>query len=237
MANWEKARERSVSNLQRLYVIVVSLAVTQHLRHLIDLVIQVGFVNFSKYYSDLFIFISFIFIVVPFFHGANRYLDATYVTGERFGKAHGLLVDFVALFGQGMILYIMAIVASNREIFYTMLAILLFLDTLWVMLTRVTVEVESRQQPHYWRWARINGLVGTAILLVAWSDLKFWERWPVELIKNVLLLGLVAARTVYDYVLVWDFYYPVQRGHDQLPAEMPDYENEHGETLASQKEI
>lgn len=236
MANWEKARERSVSNLQRLYVIVVSLAVTQHLRHLIDLVIQVGFVNFDKYYSDLFIFISFILIVVPFFHGANRYLDATYVTGERFGKAHGLLVDFVALFCQGMILYIMAIVASNREVFYTTLAVLLFLDTIWVVLTRITVEVESQQQPHYWRWARINGLVGTAILLAAWSDLTYWKQWPVELIRNILLLGLVVARTIYDYVLVWDFYYPVQHGHGQLSVETSDCENKHSETLISQKE-
>lgn len=96
-----KARERSVNNLQRLYAIVVSLSIAYTLKGLIEVISASGLTNIVEYYNELFMFISFIFIVIPFFHGANRYLDATYVTGERNATHYGLLVDFIALFCRG----------------------------------------------------------------------------------------------------------------------------------------
>src|SRR5690349_850145 len=71
----KEARKRSVDNLQRLYTFVVGLAVTEMLRRMLN--------PLATDYAVWLMFTAFLFTVVPFYHGANRYLDATYVTGER----------------------------------------------------------------------------------------------------------------------------------------------------------
>lgn len=222
MPDYLKARERSVSNLQRLYVIVVSLGIAYYIRHLVEVINEVGIFNILNYYNDLFMFISYIFIVVPFFHGANRYLDATYVTGERSGKTYGLLIDFVALFAQGLVLFVLAIVSSvSREVFYTTLVFLLVLDIIWVGLTYFTADKEHEERPKFTMWASINIIAVAALLVSVWSNLFNWEFWHGEHVKNIMLLAIVVTRTVFDYLLVWDFYYPPPDGFEQTPAPLP----------------
>src|SRR6476661_3705790 len=80
-------RTRSVDNLQRLYTVVISLALTEYLRRLLT---QSAEANEATGYNGWLMFVSLIFTVVPFYHGANRYLDATYVTGERAAKPGAL---------------------------------------------------------------------------------------------------------------------------------------------------
>ena len=91
--NFPEARKRSVDNLQRLYTVVVSLAVAEGLKHL--LIPKTGVPITS---TDWLLFSSLLATVVPFYHGANRYLDATYVTNERKAKHNVLILDFLVLF-------------------------------------------------------------------------------------------------------------------------------------------
>ena len=211
-----KARERSVNNLQRLYTIVISLAIVQALRQLIEIISEKGLGDFDQYYSELFMCLSFLFTVVPFFHGANRYLDATYVTGERVANYRALLIDFIVLFIEGLVLFGLSMVINNLTVFYTLLASLLALDIAWVGSTQLTAEKEADKVPKFKKWASINALAIAAISISVWSRL-----WVSEIVKNIMLTLIVIARTIYDYISVWEFYYPQEKGLEQLPAPRP----------------
>jgi len=216
MADIVKARERSVNNLQLLYTIVISLAIAQTLKHLIEVISATGWTNFRQYCNEIFMFISFIFIVVPFFHGANRYLDATYVTEERNAKHYALLIDFIALFIEGLALFGLGMLTSNLEVFYSLLVGLLALDIAWVGSTNLTGEGRTDKVPKFRKWAVINAVAMAGILISVWSNL-----WQDELVKGIMLVLIVMARTIYDYVSVWEFYYPVEGGSKQVLAPRP----------------
>jgi len=209
MADLKLARERSVNNLQLLYTIVVSLAITHTLKDVGKVISSAGLTNFMGFYNELFMFISFMFIVIPFFHGANRYLDATYVTGERNARHYALLIDFVALFIEGLALFVLGMVIINFNVFYSFLVGLLVFDIIWVGSTSLTGESESDKVFKFKKWAVINAIAVAAILISVWSNL-----WPSQLIKSIMLVLIVISRTIYDYVSVWGFYYP-------LPAPRP----------------
>ena len=221
MGDFRQARERSVSNLQRLYAIVVGLAITTSLNALVKTMLESRFANFGQYYSQLLMFISFIATVVPFFHGANRYLDATYVTDERSAKTYALLIDFLALFFEGLALFALAVVVGYREIFYTTLAGLFVLDILWVASTNFTAVAETDKVPAFRKWATINIVATGAILLSVWSNVLAVPFWRGEIALNAFLVVIVVVRTVYDYISVWSFYYPSEPGREQIPAPRP----------------
>jgi hypothetical protein len=218
-----KANTRSVDNLQRLYTVVVSLAVTESLRRLF---LGTGTLFSPPSYESSLMFASLIFTVVPFYHGANRYLDATYVTGERKAKPQALMLDFVILFVEALLFFGLALLTNNQPAFYTVLAILFLLDIIWVGLTNVTAHSESDKFPRYTKWAIINFIAFALLLLFTWSNILNWPIWKNEVATNISLLIVVVARTVIDYILVWPFYYPgegssSESAYSGIPAPPP----------------
>jgi FtsH-binding integral membrane protein len=213
----KEARKRSVDNLQRLYTVVVSLAVTEILKRLL---INEGK---SASYKEWLMFVSLIFTLVPFYHGANRYLDATYVTGERSAKHHALMVDFIMLFLEGLLFFGLAMVTANESLFYTVLAVLFLLDIIWVGSTNLTATRDEDKMKGYVTWAGINCIALIALLLFVWSNLLNWEFWSSDLAKSIALVGVAIIRTVFDYVRVWKFYYPADDDlkSDNIPAPAP----------------
>ena len=203
MSLYDKARSRSVDNLQVLYAFVVGLAVTEALRRLLTDPVT-GSVGVG--WSEAFVFVSLIVTVVPFFHGANRYLDASYVTGERGSTNVALMVDFFLLFIQGIWFFALALLADDVRIFYTALAGLLVFDIVWVSSTLL----HGRSKPGeprlaYTKWMLVNVAASALLFLFSWSDLIGWAS---PLGQEVFLMVVVVARTVFDYVYSWDFYYP-----------------------------
>lgn len=214
----DEARKRSVDNLQRLYTVVISLAVTESLRRLlIGLYDNTGLPGLI----DWLMFVSLLTTVVPFYHGANRYLDATYVTKERSAKPQALMIDFVLLFIEGLAFFALAMLMNRNAAFYTVLACLLVLDAIWVGITNLTATTTADRFPGYTVWASINLLAATALLVFTWSNILNWSFWPTELIRNVASTVVVVARTVYDYVKVWSFYYPTGMIPAPAPAPVP----------------
>lgn len=218
--NLNEARKRSVDNLQRLYTVVVSLAVTESLRRLL-----IDFATTGRVagYKEWLMFISLIVTVIPFYHGANRYLDATYVTGERLAKHYALMVDFIMLFLEGILFFILAMVTTNEPLFYTVLAGLLLLDIIWVGATNLTATDESNKMSGYSTWAFINFVAMSGMLVSVWSNLLSWEFWPAGAVKSIALVGIAIARTVFDYIRVWRFYYPSDNSQNtgEIPAPPP----------------
>lgn len=198
MADFLEARKRSVDNLQRLYTFVVGLAVTESLRKVLA---EFGVNGHYPTYNEWLIFCSLIVTVIPFYHGANRYLDAAYVTGERTVKPSALMIDFIALFFEGLMLFALAVVSNNTRFFYLGLAILLLFDTIWVGFTLLPATGDTKKAP-YTIWIIINVLA--TILLYVFAQL----RWQNEDARNIALAGVAIGRTIADYLWAWSFYYP-----------------------------
>lgn len=171
--------------------------------------------DFRKYYDDLLMFVSFILTVVPFFHGSLRYLDQRYIINEDQSRRCSLMIDFVALFVQALLLFALATVIGQLRIFYSGLVGLLIFDILWVGVTGLTKnadtntakknagEKKKHDEHSFRRWAGINAITIWAILLSVWSTL-----WADGIVKNTILVLIAGYRTVLDYLLVWDWYYP-----------------------------
>lgn len=157
------ARERSVDNLQRLYTVVVSLAIIESIKKLATAIEHNGLLT---PYTNQFIFVSFIAIVIPFYHGANRYLDATYVTGERRLRSHGLLVDFIALFIEGLLLFTLAMVSDRQNLFYSFLMVLFIFDTIWIGFTKIVEDHVNTHTSQHIKWAIINISVAGVLFFI-----------------------------------------------------------------------
>lgn len=215
----DKARERSVSNLQRLYTVVISLAITEGLRRLLSDFSNTG--TLPDMYSTI-AFFSLLVTIIPFYHGANRYLDATYVTGERTAKSEALMLDFIAIFFEGIVFFILAIMIQNIKIFFTILASLYIFDALWVGLTQLTATSDSGKSPNIRIWSAINILAAIFLFVSIWSNLLNWDFWPTQKIQIIAVGGVAILRTVYDYYSVWNFYYPpTDRNKYVVPAPRP----------------
>lgn len=189
----EKARERSVNNLQRLYAVVISLAITVSLKNLFEDVFGYGttpgkgILDFPEYCEHLLRFISFIVTVVPFFHGANRYLDETYMTGKSRAVGYALLIDFVALFIEGLGIFVLAMYARIDNNFYAVLTIVLLFDIVWVLSTYITA---AGDKPKIKWWAVVNIITVFTIFIFLWSSL-----WPSETVKSWMLMFICVVRT------------------------------------------
>jgi hypothetical protein len=206
---FDEARKRSVDNLQRLYTVVVSLAVTEMLRRVLEVGSSTAAPDFAAIpRSNWLMLSSFLFTIVPFYHGANRYLDATYVTSEQSAKHFALLLDFIILFLEGVAFFVLAVSIGSPRSFYTILGCLFLADAIWVWLTLNiwsvgdTAHVGGLAKTNYGTWLIINIAVGSFVLLSVWSNL-----WP-DSARVPSLAVVVILRTLLDYATVWDFYYP-----------------------------
>ncbi|MCP3161808.1 hypothetical protein [Myxococcus qinghaiensis] len=205
--NRQEARKRSVDNLQRLYTVAISLAVTESLRRVIT--DPSGMVARPETQQVL-MFLCLISTVVPFYHGANRYLDATYVTGERTAKDAALMIDFLFLFIEGLAFFGLALLINRPEPFFTTLAALLIFDAIWIGVTNLTAKSAADKMLDYRSWATINILAAFLIAMLTWSNVIDPLFWKATAARDVILTLIVILRTIYDYHKVWNFYFPEQ---------------------------
>ncbi|MEN6640997.1 MAG: hypothetical protein ABFE08_00990 [Armatimonadia bacterium] len=212
-----QARERSVNNLQQLYTVVVSLAITEGLAIVLKpYVTPTPGAAVDNSVQSWLMLCSLLVTLIPFYHGANRYLDATYVTGEREAKHWALLVDFIALFIEGFLLFVLASFIGHSKPFFLVLGGLLLFDATWVWITRYEVKDGQPKDAKFNVWLVTNIVSAILVGVFAFTAIATAE-WRGIPIAELLLLSVAAGRTIYDYWSVWDFYYPVQL-HAPRPA-------------------
>jgi hypothetical protein len=146
-------------------------------------------------------------IIVPFYHGAVRHLFATYVEqgGSQRIKNGALLADFFLLFPEGCLFVMMASVLTEPVMYGWVLVALLALDSVWGFLAGLAFTDARAQHPER-TWSLIN-LVTAAILSLC---LIFFEPMFVSkpLLSEAGLFVIIALRTIVDYMLCWNFYFP-----------------------------
>jgi hypothetical protein len=194
------AIKRSVDSLQRIYSMIIALAIAyaistvfidehQYLRNL-DAILP----NLPK-------FLTFIVIIVPFFHGMNRHLDRCYLTKECDPIKGALLYDFFFFFVESVILFIFAgTLRSPGLTCYKVLAILLVIDSCWAILSCWVHYKSFKNTPG--TWCVINAIsVGLGVIV-------YFHHYFDESGKVWVFFVMALARSIVDYKLCWRFYFP-----------------------------
>jgi len=196
----EKASTRTVDALQRVYAIVIALALTTAVKLLIEILgITQGSGSAGRdVASATLLFIAFLFTLVVFYHGMNRHLDDTFVTGEsKLQRPILLLVDIFVFLVEGSLLVVMASTINNPGAFFYAWSVLLVVDILWGLYLYLVIR---RVAPSKWI------LNNTIFLAVA------WVLWLLILPQNVAMIAIVEImRNIVDYRINWAFYFPNRR--------------------------
>jgi len=197
------ARENSVRNLQSLLNVLVGLALTSAVLRLLlnrqyQLDVQVD-------WQSLPMFLTFLVTLIPFYHGALRHLDRTYVEqGGRKVRRGALLVDFAMLFVEGCLLVALANALPDPRVFAWGLIALLGLDAIWGLLVEYVLVKERTRGPEL-RWCIINTVAVVVLVGLATQTALLASRgW------GNLLLYVALVRTTVDYALCWPCYFPTE---------------------------
>ncbi len=199
-----KRIERSVDSLQKIYAVIVGLAIVQAVQVL--LFVERGksaIATWPEIQGRLPAFLGFVAVLVPFFHGLNRHLDRCYLDRTQGKRASSsLLFDFFIFFGESCVLFMIAATIADGLRAFLFIGILLVVDAIWAA---ICYPIHYRGvKPSVLHWTVINLvtiMLGVLVALVRFMDsqAKVWS-----------LFGLAAARTAADYRLCWGLYFPPQ---------------------------
>jgi predicted membrane protein len=191
----EKFIERSVDSLQKIYAVIVALAIGQ--------AIQTISGNPSEILSHLPGFLAFVAIVVPFYHGMNRHLDKCYIERTENVVQGALLFDFIVFFSLASLLFVFSTSIKTGLQSFVILGGLLVVDSVWAL---VSHWIHYRGfVPSILRWSVINSIILVAALFI--YVLQVYDDGT----KCWLLLVLAIIRTICDYKFCWNFYFPQQQ--------------------------
>lgn len=206
MTHQEKIK-RSVDSLERIYSVVVALAVTIAIQRFLfnsdgRLRPWEGPDGAHVYFELSPSIIAFVLTIVPFYHGMNRHLDQIYI--ERVvpdGKEGFLLLDFVAFFLESCLLVAFASLVAHGDAAFVVLIILFAGDLIWAAVAHGIHYGEWKLTTL--RWSAINFIAVVILLVVYYSNV-----FESGAVRSWALCGTVILRTVADYVFCWRFYFP-----------------------------
>ena len=197
------AAESSVRNLGALYSVVVGVA----LAFAMETVIDPAAPGSPFRWRTVPLLLVLVVTLVPFYHGALRHLDVTYVEqGGTDVRAGALLADFLLLFFEGSLFVALAVLLERPEVFAWTFVGLLALDTMWGFAAHLAFSRHPKLRAEA-RWAIINAVtvVVTVIFLILLGAFPPGTV-PQSAGLEIGLLGLATLRTVVDYIASWGFY-------------------------------
>lgn len=206
-----RAQRNSVLNLQELYTVAVGAALALAIDALVD-----AWTDRNAFpWHSIPMFTAFLATLIPFYHGAVRHLEDTYI--EKRGanvRSGALLADFLMLFIEGFILIGIARLLPQPLLAAWGLVALLSFDAVWGLAVYAAF-FRVRESGAEISWAVINSV---AVPIVA---IYFGLMWKSQLAVN-LGAALFVLRTVVDYQQSWRFYFPrpsqVRSGPLQSPS-------------------
>lgn len=154
------SQRESVRGLSDLYSVVVAVALSGAVVKLVDANSEGLPIRFELFPY----FVAFLATLIPFYHGALRHLDKTYVEERGRGVLKGaLLVDFVLLFVEGCMFLGISLLMHRPSAVVWGLTFLLFFDALWGIGAHLLFTQRGAQKAEL-RWAWIN-LACVAVLV------------------------------------------------------------------------
>jgi hypothetical protein len=197
-----KVIERSVDSIEKIYAVVIALAISQAIQSLLKDSSGAADLNLDRLSSGLPAFVAFLVTLVPFWHGMNRHLDRCYLEKTSEVVQGALLLDFGVFFVEASFLFAAGWSLRSGIESFKCLGLLLGVDMLWGFISH-QIHFPGKKS-HVVRWSAINVVaVVLAILIVA---------YPFQP-KTWVLMVVAVLRSVMDYWLCWDFYFPSPVSH------------------------
>lgn len=204
----EEAKEDSIHTLQQLYSVIVALALTHAILKLGEIWPSIQSTEHRLKIAA--ISVAFLSTIVPFYHGMNRHLYETHIRNSETGK-HGhpipLLIDIFVFILESGFLFAMGRTLDSPTNFLLLWGLLLLLDIVWSL---VVYKFQKGPKPS---WA-LNNLVWLTIVLIGYFALpQLFENIRGAVISYGVYLLVVAevSRSIVDYYLNWDYYFPWTR--------------------------
>lgn len=192
-----KIVERSVDSVQKIYAVVIALAIAQAIQSLLKSSTGAADLNLSQLLSGVPGFVAFLVTLVPFWHGMNRHLDRCYLEKDNSVVQGALLLDFGTFFVEAIFLFAAGWSLRSGIIPFVCLGLLLFTDMVWAFISH-QIHFPGRKS-HAVKWSAINiTSIVVAILVVA---------FPFQS-KILVLMVIAVVRSLVDYWLCWNFYFP-----------------------------
>ena len=188
--------KRSIVSLKELYSGVFALALYEAIRGVAETPRVLQSLQFR------FFLLAFCATLVPFYHGTMRYFEDGYVSNSAALKPAFFIFDYLMLCtAAGLLVWLGAMFGTefNPDYFMRVYAALLAVDIVWGFMTHVFTG--SYKKVKHWLWLNFA-------VLVFIGSLWFWRR-PFQGVEIVLFLCIAPARSVLDYVLNWDMYFPI----------------------------
>jgi hypothetical protein len=190
-------RENSVKHLANFYSVIAGLALTTAVSKLVSE--RGDLLPFSG--QTLLICVAFIVTLLPFYHGALRHLDLTYVEvkdGDPEPKSGAFLADFVILFIEsGFFIVLAALIRQPDTFLYVYLGLLLF-DSAWGLIAYIAFTGHGKGHQEL-AWAKINFITSLVILAYIYS-----QSLISPLFGSAFWIFVIAlARTIVDYWISW----------------------------------
>jgi hypothetical protein len=193
----DKVIERSVDSIQKIYAVVIALAISQSFQSLLKEPSGGALLGFAAISPALPSFLAFLVTLVPFWHGMNRHLDRCYLEKTSDVVQGALLLDFVVFFVEAGCLFAAAWSLRSGIESFAYLGVLLSIDTVWAF---VSHQIHYKgQKSNAIRWSLIN--------LIAMSCAIGIVAFPFES-KPIVLMVVAILRSVADYGICWNFYFP-----------------------------
>jgi hypothetical protein len=201
MAVPQEANKRSLDSLQRIYSVIIALAITTGLKNFLSDSSE----QFHYYYERLPMFVALFLTAVPFVHGMNRHLDKTLARiiaePQKPYLFRFIVFDFIFFSVESCIFYILAfLVKGNLLTFFTAWLAVHVTDSVWIAVT-LTSKPNAAARRSLLIWLTINGLVFVATLAVI-------RLIPGLSCTGLLLMTIAVVRTIADYALGWGLYFP-----------------------------
>ena len=198
----ESPQTSSVRNLETLYSVVIGLGLSLGITNLVDanrapIPLRLGLLPY---------FASYLVTLIPFYHGALRHLDATYIEkGGKQARSGALLLDFLVLFIESCLFFALAVLLPSPQLYAWGLVSLLSVDIVWGFLAHVAFSNAGSEL----KWAYIN-LITVVLLSVVLILLGAFPPSAGAADGNLAVVVLIVSlgRSAVDYGLNWHVYYP-----------------------------
>lgn len=192
--------KRSVDSLQKIYAVIVALAIGETVKKAFKDVTTLDNIGASLEGVSIPALLSFFIVIVPFYHGMNRHLDLCYLERKDTTLHGGLILDFLIFCIEASILFVFSSFLHSGIESFIILGILLLVDILW---SSISYLLHYRGfAPSVLNWVIINLVtlfLGYFIYVSNFTDAKEWSLFVIAL-----------ARTILDYALCWRFYFPTE---------------------------
>jgi len=184
------------------FAIVLALALGEAFKVVIS---EDKFIEWSKLYA----LASFLLLILPFYQGMNKYLLITYGEFADSPKPNSgyLIIDGMAFMAESALFFVMSrTLRLDQWIkFYSTTLTLLAVDSAWGVTVRLHSHTQAKLIVENWTILNVVAIVFLVALLFSSKSEKISSHpyIPAALGTFGMLL-----RTICDYRISWDFYFP-----------------------------